>query len=71
MVVLSFSEPAARRLGDFTAKNIGDRIAVIINGEVVSDLTIEAPDRELPIQNGFTDAQAQQLVRQFNGRNDR
>jgi hypothetical protein len=46
-------------------KNIGNHIAIVLNGRVLSTPAIAAGSRMLYLDGGFTQAQALALVRGF------
>lgn len=48
-----------------TLKNIGNHIAIVLNGRVLSTPAIAAGSRMLYLDGGFTQAQALALVRGF------
>ncbi|MGA2119804.1 MAG: hypothetical protein ABSH56_34300 [Bryobacteraceae bacterium] len=65
VVFLTFHQNAARRELQVTLKNVGNRIAIVLNGRVLATPTIAAGSRQLYLDGGFTQAQAQALVHSF------
>jgi len=65
VVFLTFHRNAAMRELQVTLKNIGNHIAIVLNGRVLSTPTVEAGSRMLYLDGGFTQAQALTLVRGF------
>jgi preprotein translocase subunit SecD len=65
VVFLTFHRNAAMRELQVTLKNIGNHIAIVLNGRVLSTPTVEAGSRMLYLDGGFTQAQALALVRGF------
>ena len=66
MVFLTFHEPAAIRELQITRKNIGNHVAILVNGRVVSAPAVSAASRLLYIDGDFTRSQADALVMAFN-----
>ena len=67
VVFLTFHQNAAMRELQVTLKNVGNHIAIVLNGRVLSTPTIFAGSRQLYLDGGFTQAQAQALVTAFYG----
>lgn len=65
VVFLTFHQDAARRELQVTLKNIGYPIAIVLNGRVLGTPTITSGSRMLYLDGGFTQAQAQAVVRSF------
>jgi preprotein translocase subunit SecD len=65
-VFLTFREDAAIRELQVTKKNIGNHVAIVLNGKVVASPAISAASRLLYIDGDFTKDQAQALVAAFN-----
>jgi hypothetical protein len=65
VVFLTFRQRAAMRELQVTLKNIGNHIAIVLNGRVLSTPAIAAGSRMLYLDGGFTQAQALALVRGF------
>ena len=66
MVFLTFHNEAAVRELQVTQKNIGNRVAILLDGKVVSTPAIAAASRLLYIDGNFTRPQADQVVMSFN-----
>jgi preprotein translocase subunit SecD len=66
-VFLTFRPAAAMRELQVTQKNIGNRVGIVLNGRVVSTVTIAAASRLLYIDGDFTRPEADALVMAFNG----
>ncbi len=65
-VFLTFRPEAARRELQVTQKNIGNRVGIVLNGRVVSTVTIAAASRLLYIDGDFTRPEADAVVMAFN-----
>ncbi len=65
VVFLTFRQNAAVRELQVTLKNVGNRIAIVLNGRVLATPTIAAGSRMLYLDGGFTQAQALALVHAF------
>jgi preprotein translocase subunit SecD len=65
-VFLTFHDAAAMRELDITRKNVGNRVAILINGRVVSAPAVASSSRLLFIDGNFTEKQAQSLAESFN-----
>jgi preprotein translocase subunit SecD len=66
MVFLTFHNQAAIRELQITQKNIGNRVAIVLNGRVISTPTIAASSRLLYIDGNFTRPEADEVVMAFN-----
>ncbi|ANZ38655.1 hypothetical protein BBK82_23925 [Lentzea guizhouensis] len=68
-VTIEFDPQGAKTFGDFTAANIGSRIAILVNGRVLSAPTIQSaiPGGVVNIAGRLTKDQADQLAAQLNG----
>jgi preprotein translocase subunit SecD len=66
VVFLVFHSDAAMRELQVTMKNIGNRVGIVLNGRLVSAPKIPGGSRFLFIDAGFTQAQAEALVEEFN-----
>lgn len=62
-----FSRACAKHFGEYTKANVGKRMAIVINGTVVTAPLISAPIKSGSgfIEGGFTDADADNLVNQL------
>jgi preprotein translocase subunit SecD len=65
-VFLTLHEDAAIRELGITRKNIGNRVAIVVNGRVAMAPAIAAASRFLYIEANYTAKQAQSLVDAFN-----
>ncbi len=67
-VSLRFDEEGAKLFGDLTRRNIGKRIAILLDGEVVSAPTVEAeiPNGQAVITGDYTLKEAKELVSRLN-----
>ena len=70
VVTIEFDDEGARTWSDFTTANVGNQVAMLINGRVLSAPTIESPitGGTTQILGRFTADQADQLARQLVGR---
>lgn len=66
MLFLTFHDDAAIRELQITKKNIGNRVAILLNGKVVGTPLISAASRLLYIESDFTPEQAESLAAAFN-----
>jgi preprotein translocase subunit SecD len=66
VVFLVFHSEAAMRELQVTMKNIGNRVGIVLNGQLVSAPKIPGGSRFLFIDGGFSQAQAEALVDAFN-----
>jgi hypothetical protein len=66
MVFLTFHHDAAVRELQITLKNIGNRVAIVLNGRVVGTPVISAASRLLYIDADYTREQAEAVVGAFN-----
>ena len=65
-VFLTFHPPAAMRELQVTLKNRGKRVAIAVDGQVVTAPTIPSGSRFLFIDGNFPQARAEAIVRSFN-----
>lgn len=67
-VGLDFSEEGKRLFAEITSRNIGKPIAIFLDGEIISQPTVntEITNGEAVIEGNFTLAQARTLVRELN-----
>lgn len=65
-VFLTFHADAAMRELQVTRKNIGNHVAIVLDGKVVGSPRISAASRLLYIDNDFTREQADAVVSAFN-----
>jgi len=65
-IFLTFHEDAAIRELDITRRNVGNRVAIVVNGRVVAAPEVASSSRLLYIDGNYTDKQAQSLVSAFN-----
>lgn len=68
VLAFALTEPCTRRFATFTAEHIGQRMAVMLNGELVTAPTIqsEIPSGTGYIESGFNNlAEAKAIARQF------
>jgi preprotein translocase subunit SecD len=70
VVTVEFDDEGARTWSDFTTANVGNQVAMLINGRVLSAPSIESPitGGTTQITGQFTADQADQLARQLVGR---
>jgi preprotein translocase subunit SecD len=66
VIMLAFKHEAAMRELQVTRKNIGNRVAILLNGRVVAAPKIPGASRMLFIDGNFTQPQADALVAGFN-----
>jgi preprotein translocase subunit SecD len=66
VVFLTLRESAAIRELEVTRKNIGHRVGILVNGQVVAVPTVMASSRFVYIAANYTAKQAQELVDAFN-----
>lgn len=66
VVFLTFHTDAARRELQVTLKNVGGRVAIILNGSLIAAPRISSASRQLFIDGNFTQARAEGLVESFN-----
>jgi preprotein translocase subunit SecD len=65
VVFLTFHRNAAMRELQVTLKNVGRHIGIVLNGRLLATPTIAAGSRQLYLDGGFTQAQAEALVAAF------
>jgi len=65
-VFLTFHEEAAVRELDVTRRNVGGRVAIVVDGRIVSAPAVSSSSRLLYIDGNYTEKQAQALVAAFN-----
>ena len=67
-ISLQFDDEGAKLFADITARNIGKPVAILIDGEVVSQPTVQAEirDGQAVITGDFTLPEANALVKRFN-----
>src|SRR5262249_8825076 len=66
-VKLTLTDEASSRLLAATRKNIGNRIAVVLNGRVSAVPVVKAPvSNKIPITGPFTERQANDIAAEFN-----
>jgi preprotein translocase subunit SecD len=70
VVTVEFDAEGARTWGDFTTANVGNQVAILINGRVLSAPSIQSPitGGATQITGNFTADEADQLARQLVGR---
>jgi preprotein translocase subunit SecD len=70
VVTVEFDAEGARTWSDFTTANVGNQVAILINGRVLSAPSIQAPitGGSAQISGNFTRDEADQLARQLVGR---
>jgi preprotein translocase subunit SecD len=66
VVFLTFHTDAARRELQVTLNNVGGRVAIVLNGNLVAAPRISSASRQLFIDGNFTQARAEALVESFN-----
>lgn len=66
MVFLTFQKDAAMRELQITRKNIGNHVAIVLNGRMVGTPLISAASRLLYIDDNYTQPQAEAVVGAFN-----
>jgi preprotein translocase subunit SecD len=66
-VRLTFTDEASNRLLQANRANIGNRIAVVLNGRITAVPVVKAPvSNKIPITGPFTERQANDLAAEFN-----
>jgi len=65
-VFLTFRDEAARRELQVTKANLGKRVAIVVNGKLVSTVSISAASRLLFIDGNYTEADARAVADGFN-----
>ncbi|HUA62878.1 MAG TPA: hypothetical protein VML19_29250 [Verrucomicrobiae bacterium] len=65
-IFLTFHEDAALRELDITRRNVGSRVAIVVNGRIVAAPEVASSSRLLYIDGNYTEKQAQSLVSAFN-----
>jgi len=70
VVTVEFDAEGARTWGDFTTANVGDQVAILINGRVLSAPSIQSPitGGATEISGRFTRDEAEQLAQQLERR---
>lgn len=68
VVFLSFHNDAAVRELQVTLHNIGHRVAILLDGQVIGAPTISSGSRFLFLDGGFTQARAEEIATAFNAR---
>jgi preprotein translocase subunit SecD len=66
VIFLTFHSEAAMRELQVTLKNVGHRVAIGLNGRLISAPKIPGGSRQLFIDGNFTQAQAEEIVKEFN-----
>ena len=66
VIFLTFHSDAAMRELQVTLKNVGNRVGIVLNGNLVSAPRISGGSRFLFIDGGFTRAQAEAMVSALN-----
>ena len=66
VVFLTFHNDAAMRELQVTLRNIGHRVAILIDGQVVGAPRISSGSRFLFVDGGFTQARAEEIAAAFN-----
>ncbi|HET9138270.1 SecDF P1 head subdomain-containing protein [Actinophytocola sp.] len=69
-IAVTFSDAASRTWADFTTQNVGAKVAIVLDGRVVSAPTIEEPilAGTVIISGRFTKEEAERLAGQLNSR---
>jgi preprotein translocase subunit SecD len=69
IVILTFTEEGAAILARVTAANVGNRLAVLVGGRVVTAPVLQSriPGGEANIEGGFTQEAAERLVKTLAG----
>lgn len=65
-VFVTFRHDAAVRELNVTHQNIGNRVAILVNGRVVATPVIAAASRQLFIEAGFTEKEAESIAAGLN-----
>jgi len=66
-VRLTLTDEASKRLLEASRKNIGNRIAVVLNGRLMAVPVVQAPvSNNIPITGPFTQQQADNIATEFN-----
>lgn len=70
VVTVEFDPEGARTWSDFTTANVGNQVAILVNGRVLSAPSIQSPitGGAMQIAGKFTADEADQLARQLVGR---
>ena len=71
MIFITFLRDAAVRELNVTLKNIGNRVAILVDGKVLSTPMIASGSRQLYIESDFTEKQAETLAKALNRVADR
>lgn len=66
LVLLTFHHEAAMRELQVTLKNIGNRVAIVLDGRLLGAPTITSGSRLLYLEGGFSQQQAEDIVGAFN-----
>lgn len=66
VVFVTFSHEAAVRELNVTKQNIGNRVAIQVNGRVVATPVVAGASRQLFIEGGFTEEEAARLAAGLN-----
>ena len=69
VVRLSLRHDAAERLREATAEHVHEQVGIILKGKPFSTPVIQEPISEMYLAHAFTQAQATELVREFNSGN--
>jgi preprotein translocase subunit SecD len=68
VVFLTFHNDAAMRELQVTLRNIGHRVAILLDGQAVAAPTISSGSRFLFVDGGFTQTRAEEIAAGFNER---
>jgi len=66
VVFITFHPDAAVRELNVTLKNIGNRVAIVVDGKVVSTPVIASGSRQLYIEGAYTEKQAEEIAAGLN-----
>jgi preprotein translocase subunit SecD len=68
MIILILEKRAAARVRDLTAKNIGNSVGIVVNGEVVVVPRIVGRTGEIAIEADFSSSEVEAIAAAFNRR---
>ena len=66
LILLTFHHDAAMRELQVTLKNVGNRVAIVLDGRPLGAPTITSGSRLLYLDGGFTEHEAEDIVGAFN-----
>jgi preprotein translocase subunit SecD len=67
-IAVTFTESGRKRFAEVTRQSIGRRLAIVIDGQLYSvpKIMMEIPSGKANISGGFSDQEAEELVRKIN-----